>query len=264
MRCLYPKYKILKGVEYNKWTNEERFKQAKDSIAISCGKCFPCRLKRMKKWETRLVLEAASTIEKNGFIYFVTLTYDNPALTAALATASYNYEVQKMFKRLRHHNPAAKIKYFYVSELGDQTYRLHHHALIFSDIDILPKTSGGKLINKDYYYNTDKLTWNCGFHSVTSLEHSNFKPMIRYVIKYLIKQPLTYAFSRKIGYEKMQETANLDKGYFLLNGFMHKLPYSKNYFTNDEKIKLNRFVWSSQSNLVPREDIRAKKEIKKW
>lgn len=266
MICKNLKYKILKGENYNKWGNIEDFKN-NNAIALECGKCYNCRLKKMLRWKTKLLLESKTTLKNNGHIYFITLTYSDENIKKAFTIEGNNYEVKKMFKRIRKNNKDIKIKYFYVNELGDKTGRIHHHLILFSNKDFLEKKPNGKRINKNYYYQNEKLSWKNGFHSITKIEKTTTKEIeasINYVLKYLTKNPLGYAYSQKIGYEEMEKTSDKEKGIYIYNGNILKLPSYKNNLTIDEIIKENKKSLERKKNINLNEPLKEQKEIETW
>lgn len=266
MICKNLKYKILKGEKYNQWGTIKDFEN-NEAIALECNKCYHCKIKKMLKWKTRLMLEAKSTLKDNGHIYFITLTYNEQNLAKAYTDNGHNYEVSKMFKRIRKNNKELKLKYFSVNELGDTNGRIHHHIIIFSNIDFLEKKANGKKINNNYYYQNEKISWPNGFHSITKIEKEKLgeiEASINYVLKYLTKNPLGYSYSQKIGHNEMLKTGDQKKGIYIYNGNILKLPNYKNYLTINEIIKENKKALANKSKKIARDLINESKEIETW
>lgn len=266
MICKNLKYKILKGENYNTWGTIDDYKNNL-AISIECSKCINCKIKKMLRWKTKLLLESKTTINNNGHMYFITLTYDNKNIHKTNTENGNLWEAQKMFKRWRKNNKNLKIKYFIVNELGEKTGRIHHHLIVFSNIDFLEKKPNGKRINKNYYYQNDNINWTNGFHSITKIntdkiEHA--EKTINYVLKYLTKNPLNYSYSQKIGYQEMEKTADKDKGIFIHKGNIIKLPNYKNILPTDEIIKQNKLSNLYKSKKQGKENLKESKEIQLW
>jgi len=110
-------------------------------IPVPCGKCPPCRKRKVDEWVLRLMEED----KISDTAYFITLTYTpktvpiTPNKFMTLRKSDY----QKFMKRLRksHSGSALKqlhelntkpIKYYAVGEYGDTRKRPHYHAIIFN------------------------------------------------------------------------------------------------------------------------------------
>lgn len=122
MACDSP-YRVIKAGEKigQKVYNED--------INVPCGKCPPCKLRRVQEWVFRLLIE-----ERHSFSsYFITLTYDTqhvPITKNGFMTLDKR-DVQLFMKRLRKHN-SAKLTYYTAGEYGDQKYRPHYHMILFN------------------------------------------------------------------------------------------------------------------------------------
>lgn len=97
-----------------------------NTINLPCGQCIGCKLSRSRQWAMRCMHES-SLYEQNCFI---TLTYDNSYLPEGGTLVKKHF--QDFMKRLRHHNPEQKIRYYYCGEYGSQNTRPHFHALLFN------------------------------------------------------------------------------------------------------------------------------------
>lgn len=111
-------------------------KAALRSIPVPCGKCPPCKKRRVDSWVFRLQQEE----KVSQSAHFVTLTYDTnhvPISDNGFMTLDKT-DVQKFFKRLRkamwvNKDPLHdKVKYYIAGEYGTNTKRPHYHAIIFN------------------------------------------------------------------------------------------------------------------------------------
>ncbi|AXH76296.1 MAG: replication initiator protein [Microviridae sp.] len=104
-------------------------KAAFEKIPVPCGRCPPCKLRRVNSWVFRLLQE-----EKiSNTAHFVTLTYDTrtvPISENGFLTLRKR-DFQLFMKRLRKLVPDT-IKYYAVGEYGTNKSRPHYHAIIFN------------------------------------------------------------------------------------------------------------------------------------
>lgn len=148
------------------------------NITVPCGKCFYCRRKYVLMWTLRLTHELISY--KNNAV-FVTLTYNNENLPA---DKSVNIrDIQLFIKRVRKYFKDIKIKYYCVSEYGNEnkTYRPHYHLILYG----LHVDDEKKAIFKMSHLFTTKL-WKKGFTTVKPCNSDR----IGYTVKYLMKNYL--------------------------------------------------------------------------
>ena len=99
-------------------------------IPFPCGKCPPCRKRRVDSWAFRLMQE--DKISKSA--HFVTLTYDKDHLPRSknnLPTLVKS-DLQKFWKRLRKNTGFSNIRYYAVGEYGKINSRPHYHAVVFN------------------------------------------------------------------------------------------------------------------------------------
>lgn len=96
-----------------------------NGMACPCTKCLPCRFNRRRMWTHRIVLESLQHSESS----FLTLTYDDDHLPAGGTLVPR--DVQLFIKRLRKFIEPLKLRYFFVGEYGDKTWRPHYHAALF-------------------------------------------------------------------------------------------------------------------------------------
>lgn len=133
-----------------------------------CGKCVNCRARSRQEWVFRLRMEYKSC----DFGLFVTLTYDDDHLPLDGVSVR---DVQLFLKRLRKSFNSRVLRYFIVSEYGDDrnTARPHYHALLFFSQH-----------NRDYgIYDTIEKAWQNGFVQFGEIEEGS----IVYCTKYCLK-----------------------------------------------------------------------------
>lgn len=152
-------------------------------LTIPCGYCIGCRLDKSRTWAIRIMHEASM----HPFNSFVTLTYQDeylPVAPTGCLTVDKT-DLQKFFKRLRKSLGAKKIRYYAVSEYGDQTGRPHYHAIIFdwrpSDLEYYTKSQGNTL----YISKTLDSIWGMGRCWVGDVTFESAAYCARYVMKKL-------------------------------------------------------------------------------
>lgn len=97
---------------------------------VPCGRCPPCRQRRINSWVFRMMEED----KVSSSSYFVTLTYD----TNNVPMSDHGYmtlckkDFQDFMKRLRWNTCVRGIKYFACGEYGSTNYRPHYHAILFN------------------------------------------------------------------------------------------------------------------------------------
>jgi len=100
-----------------------------EKVPVPCGKCPPCKKRRVDGWVFRMLQEGLRS--ENS--HFVTLTYDTrhvPISDNGFMTLSKR-DFQLFMKRLRKLSPC-KLKYYAVGEYGTHNKRPHYHAIIFN------------------------------------------------------------------------------------------------------------------------------------
>lgn len=161
MQCDSPFYVLPK-----KWASEK--------VPVPCGKCPPCKLRRVNSWVFRLLQEE----KVSTAAHFVTLTYDIrcvPISENGFMTLSKR-DFQLFMKRLRKlatptlsTNPLVRpIKYYAVGEYGTQNNRPHYHAIIFN-------------VSDEELYN---MAWGLGQIHIGKVSGDS----IAYTMKYIDKQ----------------------------------------------------------------------------
>lgn len=100
-----------------------------DFMPVPCGRCPPCKKRRVDEWVFRMMQEESVSCAS----HFVTLTYDTrsvPLTPHGFMTLSKS-DFQNYMKRLRKLSRNT-LKYYAVGEYGSLNYRPHYHALIFN------------------------------------------------------------------------------------------------------------------------------------
>ena len=150
--CLFPQSATLTDLGRIVFTPQ-------GEIKLPCGKCTECISKRAIEWATRARHEI-STHSENSFI---TLTYNEENLPSILVVKT---EFQKFIKKLRKFLKRP-IRYMVSHEYGTNTFRPHHHAIIFGynpkNQKFLKNTKKGE---KLYTSNEMEKLWTHGFHSI--------------------------------------------------------------------------------------------------
>lgn len=139
-------------------------------VPVPCGRCLACRIDKRNEWTWRI---AAELYQRDGM--FVTLTIDEDNMLPSCSV--YKTSVQRFFKRLRKNLDGRKIKYFAVSEYGEQDMRPHYHAIVTN-------VSCGAPLTRDFGdIPAVRKSWPFGFIKAEPA----VKGSIRYVLKYLDK-----------------------------------------------------------------------------
>lgn len=105
-----------------------------EKVPVPCGRCPPCKLRRVNSWVFRLLEECKVSLSS----HFVTLTYDTrfvPISENGFMTLRKR-DFQLFMKRLRKLCPDSRLKYYAVGEYGTNNKRPHYHAIIFNCPDI--------------------------------------------------------------------------------------------------------------------------------
>lgn len=100
-----------------------------DKIPVACGKCPPCKIRRVNSWVFRLQEED----KISSSAYFVTLTYEHyhVPLTESGFMTLCKRDFQLFMKRLRKLSNN-KLRYYAVGEYGTNNWRPHYHVILFN------------------------------------------------------------------------------------------------------------------------------------
>lgn len=104
-------------------------KAGTEKVPVPCGRCPPCKQRRVNQWVFRLMQEHKNYLDA----HFVTLTYDTfhvPISPNGFMTLRKK-DFQDYMKRLRKLVPDATLKYYCAGEYGSTNFRPHYHAIIF-------------------------------------------------------------------------------------------------------------------------------------
>lgn len=100
-----------------------------EELALPCGKCPPCKLRRVSDWVLRL--EHEDKVSSSS--HFITLTYDTTTIPISengfMSLCKKDY--QDFMKRLRHLTDST-LKYYACGEYGEKNWRPHYHAILFN------------------------------------------------------------------------------------------------------------------------------------
>ena len=105
-----------------------------EKVPVPCGRCPPCKMRRVNSWVFRLLEEE----KVSDGAHFITLTYDTrfvPISDNGFMTLCQR-DFQLYMKRLRKLCGGAKLKYYAVGEYGTKNGRPHYHAIVFNVKDI--------------------------------------------------------------------------------------------------------------------------------
>lgn len=109
-------------------------KAALEKVPVPCGRCPPCKLRRINGWVFRLQQEE----KRSTSAHFVTLTYntDSVPISENGFMTLRKKDFQDFMKRLRKLCPTSTLKYFACGEYGSTNSRPHYHAIIFNVPDV--------------------------------------------------------------------------------------------------------------------------------
>lgn len=241
MRCDWPlSVKSKLGVEYK----------------VPCGRCPPCRTRKIDEWAFRLTQEEKRSISA----YFVTLTYNefNVPITANKfmtllkkdVTNKYLYDysvdpprryrnpdfdhsyvkrdLPSFFKRLRK-TQDAKIKYYAVGEYGSQTKRPHYHMILYNITAPMYPIGEDKNGNMKYLCPTIEKCWPFGTIDIGGLTSDS----AAYCAKYVSKPRRIPEHKRD---DRQKEFSIMSKGLgenYITEATLkyHQLDLSRNYLT---------------------------------
>lgn len=109
-----------------------------DDLLVPCGRCVPCKKRRVNDWVFRMKQE--DKVSSSSF--FITLTYDRKhvPITFNKFMTLQQKDFQNFMKRLRKLT-TNKLRYYAVGEYGEENKRPHYHIILFNleDVDLIPK-----------------------------------------------------------------------------------------------------------------------------
>lgn len=139
--------------------------------AYGCGQCLPCRIKKRREWQHRIMLEVGLKPDNA----FVTLTYQkNPD---SLEPA----DLRAFLDNLRHIVGYGKFRYYGVGEYGEKNFRPHFHVALFGYPTCLrPHTRGTCACAA---CSPLSQSWGRGFITNQTLNDGTAQYIARYTIK---------------------------------------------------------------------------------
>lgn len=168
-------------------------------IYVNCGHCEECTRQKQIEWTLRTYYQALNTIQKNGYYYFDTLTYNNnsiPRLTKYIEINKnwqcFDYkDIRNFYETLRQYYKVkdTDIKYFITSEYGELRHRPHYHIILFIENKNIKPLDLSRNVAKAWTKGrTDGIPYKSKKYV---LEHNVINNInldtIRYVSKYITK-----------------------------------------------------------------------------
>lgn len=138
-------------------------------------------MRRRSMWYKRLLAEYKYC---TGSTFFITLTYEDSHVPMEFGSdglplfyTTSKRDVQLWFKRIRKRfvSDLGRIRYFIVSEFGENTGRPHYHAIVFTDIRC----------SLDYMTEAINETWQKGY--INDVQYLKGNGGLRYVANYITK-----------------------------------------------------------------------------
>lgn len=162
--------------------------------SVPCGQCIGCRLERSRQWAIRCMHEASL----HSCNCFITLTYADKNMchlplsvdpdTGEIGSGSLRglvkRDIQLFFKSLRKEIYPQKVRYLQCGEYGTESFRPHHHALLFG-FDFFDKYYWGRNTKTgDVYYRSDLLErlWPHGISIIGELTFDSAAYVARYCV----------------------------------------------------------------------------------
>lgn len=110
---------------------------AMGQIPVPCGKCPPCKQRRVNSWVFRLTQEE----KRSASAIFVTLTYGTHSVPCSkngyrtLEPNDMRLYIKRLRKLIRKSSTPTSIKYYFVGEYGGGKGRPHYHMILFNCMD---------------------------------------------------------------------------------------------------------------------------------
>ncbi len=158
MKCDSPYLLVKAGNQIGK-----KGKVYNEDVTVPCGKCPPCKLRRVQDWTFRMNEEE----KVSSSSHFVTLTYAITPKTPNGFGTLRKKDYQIFLKRLRRCQEE-KIRYFICGEYGTERFRPHYHIILFNLHD--PENIA-----------------KCWQHGKVDIGHNVTEGAMAYTIKYIDK-----------------------------------------------------------------------------
>lgn len=165
-----------------------------DAVPVPCGKCPPCKLRRVNSWVFRLLQEE----KQSEHAHFITLTYDTDhvPITNNHFMGLSKRDLQLFIKRLRKRGQF--IKYYAVGEYGSVHKRPHYHLITFGLSDV--RDYNGELRSESL-----RKAWGLGDTHIGKVSSDS----IAYTCKYINKPKSVPAHARD---DRQPEFSLMSKG----------------------------------------------------
>lgn len=184
----------------------------REKLTVPCGNCWQCRLTKQNDLYIRAFFEYQRTLECKGTAIFFTLTYD-PAhlptikLSDGKVVPCFSREDWRKFtKSLWAKFDKDVLRYFMVSEYGDEKHRPHYHGILY--------------VNSPYYsvtaiQNAIKSSWNRGIVNFGDINCGVLVDdrAIRYVSKYCCKDLVQQRYYENLVQPYKEKVDNYNKAY---------------------------------------------------
>lgn len=159
-------------------------------ILHPCGQCMPCRIKDARVWAHRLMLEGDCHKDK----CFITLTYDDEHLPSdgSLPNKEFINDWFKMFREMYRQKTGKPLRFYYVAEYGDKSFRPHYHFIVFGYPSCLNEYRKKWLRKKKLGCDCDSCAfvqrlWARGFTDVGTVTLQSTRYVAGYVTKKMTK-----------------------------------------------------------------------------
>lgn len=159
-------------------------------IVVPCGKCYECRKARSRQWAVRLMAENAFGRHRNAV--FVTFTIKEFYMSQA------REDLAGMFRKFRDRwrkRFGSTPVWWFSTELGERTGRLHLHGVVWDIPFFLPNNVHHSKVEMAKVFN--KL-WKYGHVWVDYASDKTMNYIVKYMVKVDLKDPLT---KRKIKWD---------------------------------------------------------------
>ncbi|WGL31373.1 replication initiator protein [Dipodfec virus UOA04_Rod_991] len=175
MRCLHPIRIRTSESQFFRETMQYRLGILKyppyEYQLVPCGKCELCLSKKRQEWFFRLHNE----LMNSDSAYFITLTYNDENLP--LDGRVNKNDTDDFLKRFRKFISPYQVRYFLVSEYGEDFGRPHYHMLLFN----FPDCFNIREVLKKTWKKCDDFIWDIA-DSVGTVSSAS----INYVCKYCL------------------------------------------------------------------------------
>lgn len=240
-----------------------------EEILVPCGRCMACRINNSRLWAVRCVCEAKEHNEN----YYLTFTYDDDHIVDRVGNVGIdnieyvptaNNDVMSSFMKALRQDQKRKydidgIRFLCCSEYGDESFRAHHHMILFgAHIDDL---YFWKSVKGNQYFRSKMIEdiWKRGEVLISDVTPAS----AQYVAKYATKNTDQYRETcdlLNVDYPclRMSRNPGIGKHYFethkkeilknqgvYLNGVLCPLP---DYWLDEKKTDFDIDDWDIVSN----------------